>query len=199
MTVCCKRAEIVLARVPDPTRLLGLRPAPSTCARSRGALGAVIRAECATARAGSPRQIPAYAVDYQGVTDMAKLPPCGAKTRAGTPCRRPAGWGTDHVGEGRCKLHGGRSLRGFLHPRYKHGRYAQYEVVVTSERSRGERVVVNEVVTEFDAEGRCRGIVILDQREGRELDPPLPLRPQDVEVFRQVPGYTVTVRRCVGS
>jgi len=130
---------------------------------------------------------------------MAKLPLCGAKTRAGTPCRRPAGWGTDHVGEGRCKLHGGRSLRGFLHPRYKHGRYAQYEVVVTSERSRGERVVVNEVVTEFDAEGRCRGIVILDQREGRELDPPLPLRPQDVEVFRQVPGYTVTVRRCVGS
>ena len=130
---------------------------------------------------------------------MAKLPLCGAKTCAGTPCRRPAGWGTDHVGEGRCKLHGGRSLRGFLHPRYKHGRYAQYEVVVTSERSRGERVVVNEVVTEFDAEGRCRGIVILDQREGRELDPPLPLRPQDVEVFRQVPGYTVTVRRCVGS
>lgn len=130
---------------------------------------------------------------------MAKLPLCGAKTRAGTPCRRPAGWGTDHVGEGRCKLHGGRSLRGFLHPRYKHGRYAQYEVVVTSERSRGKRTVVNEVVTEFDAEGRCRGIVILDQREGRELDPPLPLRPQDVEVFRQVPGYTVTVRRCVGS
>lgn len=130
---------------------------------------------------------------------MAKLPLCGAKTRAGTPCRRPAGWGTDHVGEGRCKLHGGRSLRGFLHPRYKHGRYAQYEVVVTSERSRGKRTVVNEVVTEFDAEGRCRGIVILDQREGRELDPPLPLRSQDVEVFRQVPGYTVTVRRCVGS
>src|SRR5690625_1385431 len=34
---------------------------------------------------------------------------CGAKTRAGTPCRRPAGWGTDHPREGRCKLHGGRS------------------------------------------------------------------------------------------
>ena len=32
---------------------------------------------------------------------------CGAKTRAGTPCQRPAGWGTDHAGEGRCKLHGG--------------------------------------------------------------------------------------------
>jgi hypothetical protein len=33
---------------------------------------------------------------------------CGAKTRgSGTPCGRPAGWGTDHVGYGRCKLHGG--------------------------------------------------------------------------------------------
>src|SRR5690625_1882593 len=34
---------------------------------------------------------------------------CGAKTRAGTPCKRPAGWGTNHGGEGRCKLHGGKS------------------------------------------------------------------------------------------
>ena len=34
---------------------------------------------------------------------------CGAKTRAGTPCQQRAGWGTNHVGEGRCKLHGGRS------------------------------------------------------------------------------------------
>lgn len=34
---------------------------------------------------------------------------CGARTRAGTPCRRPAGWGTAHVGEGRCKLHGGNA------------------------------------------------------------------------------------------
>lgn len=34
---------------------------------------------------------------------------CAAKTRAGTPCQLPAGWGTDHPGEGRCKLHGGKS------------------------------------------------------------------------------------------
>lgn len=34
---------------------------------------------------------------------------CGATTRAGTPCQQKAGWGTDHVGEGRCKLHGGAS------------------------------------------------------------------------------------------
>lgn len=36
---------------------------------------------------------------------------CGARRRQGDhqPCRRPAGWGTDHPGEGRCKLHGGAS------------------------------------------------------------------------------------------
>jgi uncharacterized protein YjcR len=34
---------------------------------------------------------------------------CGAKKRdgSGEPCAQPAGWGTDHLGEGRCKLHGG--------------------------------------------------------------------------------------------
>ena len=33
---------------------------------------------------------------------------CGARKRQGEGyCRRPAGWGTDHVGMGRCKLHGG--------------------------------------------------------------------------------------------
>lgn len=40
---------------------------------------------------------------------------CGAKTRAGTPCRRPAGWGTDHAGHGRCKLHGGNTPNGRKH------------------------------------------------------------------------------------
>jgi hypothetical protein len=32
---------------------------------------------------------------------------CGAKGRQGTPCRRPAGWGTDHAGFGTCKFHTG--------------------------------------------------------------------------------------------
>lgn len=33
---------------------------------------------------------------------------CGGKKRQGEgTCARPAGWGTDHVGAGRCKLHGG--------------------------------------------------------------------------------------------
>lgn len=48
---------------------------------------------------------------------------CNARTKSGTGyCEHPAGWGTDHLGEGRCKLHGGASLAGRDHPMYKHGR-----------------------------------------------------------------------------
>jgi hypothetical protein len=37
---------------------------------------------------------------------------CGGKTRAGGLCRREAGWGTNHVGAGKCKLHGGSAPSG---------------------------------------------------------------------------------------
>jgi hypothetical protein len=39
-------------------------------------------------------------------------PVCGAKTRqeeSAENCGLPAGWGTDHAGTGRCKLHGGKT------------------------------------------------------------------------------------------
>lgn len=39
----------------------------------------------------------------------AKFNTCGAKTRQGHPCKHPAGFGTDHLGSGRCKFHGGAS------------------------------------------------------------------------------------------
>ena len=34
---------------------------------------------------------------------------CGAKTKAGSKCQYQAGQGTDHLGTGRCRLHGGAS------------------------------------------------------------------------------------------
>lgn len=37
---------------------------------------------------------------------------CGAKTRTGGTCGKPAGWGTDHLGGGRCKHHGGSTPTG---------------------------------------------------------------------------------------
>lgn len=45
---------------------------------------------------------------------------CGGKKRHGGECQRPAGWGTDHAGTGRCKLHGGGTGTGRppIHGRY---------------------------------------------------------------------------------
>lgn len=45
---------------------------------------------------------------------------CGAKTRAGTRCKRAA------MPNGRCHLHGGKSLSGVAHPNFKTGRYSKY-------------------------------------------------------------------------
>jgi hypothetical protein len=53
--------------------------------------------------------VPSNAIAHDGA--------CGATTRGGTPCTQKAGWGTDHVGVGRCKLHGGATP-------IKHGRYS---------------------------------------------------------------------------
>jgi hypothetical protein len=52
---------------------------------------------------------------------------CGAKTRSGNKCNKSAGWGTDHNGTGRCKLHGGASKgapKGSQNA-LKHGIYAR--------------------------------------------------------------------------
>jgi hypothetical protein len=37
---------------------------------------------------------------------------CGAKTRSDGKCKKQKGWGTDHLGTGRCKLHGGNTESG---------------------------------------------------------------------------------------
>jgi hypothetical protein len=52
---------------------------------------------------------------------------CAAKTRGGGVCRKEAGWGTDHIGFGRCKLHGGMAPSG----RVAAKRQAAAEAVVT--------------------------------------------------------------------
>lgn len=42
------------------------------------------------------------------VDEKPKYPTCGAKAKqSGLPCKKPAGYGTNHVGQGRCKFHGG--------------------------------------------------------------------------------------------
>lgn len=69
-----------------------------------------------------PKRSPKRKPKQRGTTraERAKLPPCGAATRSGKPCQRPAGHGTNHPGEGKCKLHGGATP-------VKHGRYARIQ------------------------------------------------------------------------
>ena len=43
---------------------------------------------------------------------------CGARTSSGRPCRASAGAGTNHLGQGRCKHHGGNNP-------IRHGRYSK--------------------------------------------------------------------------
>ena len=45
---------------------------------------------------------------------------CGAKTRAGTPCKRAP------MANGRCYLHGGPTPKGIASPHFKHGRRSKY-------------------------------------------------------------------------
>ncbi len=45
---------------------------------------------------------------------------CGAKTRAGTPCQRAP------MENGRCNLHGGKSLKGIAHPNFQGKGYSRY-------------------------------------------------------------------------
>lgn len=56
-----------------------------------------------------------------------KIGYCGATTRSGGECRREAGWGTNHLGIGRCKLHGGSTPT--------HVKAAEYEMAERAAKS----------------------------------------------------------------
>lgn len=70
---------------------------------------------------------------------------CGAKAHgSGKPCRLPAGWGTDHPGRGRCKLHGGASHG--APPGNKNARkHGAYETVIRDRLTPEERAIFDAV------------------------------------------------------
>ncbi len=71
---------------------------------------------------------------------------CGAQTKGtGAPCRRPAGWGTDHAGVGRCKLHGGATPRGVKSSRMVDGLQCRYLPPKIDERVEQPEVTVEDL------------------------------------------------------
>lgn len=79
---------------------------------------------------------------------------CGARTRAGSPCRRPAGWGTAHPGEGRCKLHGGNAGPPVGNKNAR--RHGLYETVIRDRLSSEEQAVFDSVPAEVDLANELR-------------------------------------------
>ena len=57
---------------------------------------------------------------------------CGAKTRRGTPCQKPA-----LTGNARCQLHGGRggAPSGPANGNYRHGKYTKKRMAIRREQS----------------------------------------------------------------
>lgn len=62
---------------------------------------------------------------------------CGAKTRDGDPCKN---WGIPP--SGRCRMHGGRSLRWFASPRWVHGQFSRYGFEATLARADRQRAAI---------------------------------------------------------
>jgi len=87
------------AKSRKPTRLAGERPKSSPD-------------EAKAAASSTPPRSPAPGGPRAGRAERPRKPKpgraaklCGALTTRGTPCRNPAGQGTDHVGEGPCLRH----------------------------------------------------------------------------------------------
>ena len=82
-------------------------------------------------------------------------PKCGAKTKAGTPCKLTAGHGTDHVGAGKCKLHGGAS-DGAPEGNQNAVKHGAYSAIIRERLSPDEQEVFDRIPTTSDLEGELR-------------------------------------------
>lgn len=113
----------------------------------------------------------------------ANRPRCGVTTRAGTPCKRQRGAGTDHVGFGHCANHGGLTQSGKLHAskerveavktlhREQIGGRQAIEVVLSDDyailravRSEVEKLLTDEVVRHDDLHPLVRLLQEVGQR-----------------------------------
>ena len=86
------------------------------------------------------------------VSNMARAPRCGAKTRAGHPCRQAA-----VRGRGRCRMHGGAKGSGALGKRngnFRHGLHTRKAKMIRAEM----RATLQEIkaLDEFDRSARGR-------------------------------------------
>ena len=96
---------------------------------------------------------------------------CGAKAKStGEPCQLPAGFGTDHVGEGRCKFHGGCNTGPKDNTGNKNARkHGAYETIIRDQLDDEEEEIFDEVSSDKNLDEELR---ILRYKLIRLLDPP---------------------------
>lgn len=97
---------------------------------------------------------------------------CGAKNKKGGICSRPAGWGTNHPGSGKCKLHGGASTGPRNPDKLKGNKNAektgQFSSIVFDALEEDEKILVNQV--DLDVARQINNeISLLEIRERRIL------------------------------
>lgn len=99
-------------------------------------------------------------------------------------CTRPAGWGTDHLGTGRCKLHGGASLRGAESATYKHGGSSRY--YPQRLREKVQRAAMDPELTEFRGDLSLLEARLQEVLEGVDAAGPAPSWQSAVDMARQM-------------
>ena len=95
-------------------------------------------------------------------------------------CGQKAGWGTDHVGVGACKLHGGLSPKGEANGNWKHGLYS--EVLREEDRETFRRIEDMTTAAKLEATLNMQVLKVRRAIEGMESDE----RADFMEVFEEV-------------
>lgn len=94
---------------------------------------------------------------------------CGGRSRkTGALCKRPAGWGTDHPGTGKCKLHGGCSKgppKGSQN-NLRHGLYARLFPADLLEQAAAMR---GSIAAELDI-ARIQLSIVIEKLQANNLD-----------------------------
>lgn len=95
---------------------------------------------------------------------------CGAKTRGGEPCK------TVGMQNGRCRMHGGKSLSGMSHPKYKHGLYSKYTLEgmwfrIEQEKRRRVRGRIKAIKAMSDAELLAKARRLFGRSGARDYSP----------------------------
>ena len=114
---------------------------------------------------------------------------CDAETRGGSRCKRPAGWGTSHLGVGRCKNHAGSTPSHELHGALELAR--RRAVVMGQPLEADPHEAILECIRIAAGEVRYASQQIEELEPGEEVGPVTTTRPLKEEKGAEDPDHYV--------